>query len=47
MRLLTGEDTIEKEVNASPVSSLRLRKYMCMGSKSEWSVPSSAFIFLE
>ena len=45
IRWLTGADTIKKEFNAIPVSSLKLRRYMCMGSMSECSVPSSAFIF--
>ena len=39
LQILTGEDTIEKEFNASTVSLLRLGRYMYMGSMSEWSVP--------
>ena len=34
-----------KEYNASPVSSLKLRKYTCMGSMSECSIPSPVSIF--
>ena len=42
-----GEGTIEKKCNTSPASSLRLRRYMCTDSVSEYLVPSLDFIFLE